>query len=417
MRLSPIARTGLLCITAVLCAFAHLIPAQAARSAPKTTPKAGAKSKAATAALTADQAYADVLRWASGSTRPEYLTSLYDRIERAAYRYNIIPEFALAVISAEAKYGNQISFARHESWAAFQEVTNSKPQVPCALDDLDTAFSELNQIMSSSKNVKEVLQRYWTGPDGTYNHDSYADFSVAVSKLYFGDNGLEKFVKERVANEAKCKYKPDYYNQRQNTCDEEPAWAGLATGDLAGYRSSLNSMPRLAEKLKVYENEADYARVARKFNKNLSEAESIVIARAVLTYCGEIAHGYEEGCQNLDGYVDPVLVMALIRAESNFKPNARSRVGALGLGQLMPATARGLGISNPLDPVQNLYGCIKYLERESYRWRDAPNKTALMLASYNAGPGAVQKYGGIPPYSETRNYVKIVTRYYNEFKR
>lgn len=97
------------------------------------------------------------------------------------------------------------------------------------------------------------------------------------------------------------------------------------------------------------------------------------------------------------------LFKRLVQQESNWNPKARSRVGAYGLAQLMPATARYLGV-NPRDPKQNLEGGAKYLA-EQYRtfksWR-------LALAAYNAGPGAVQKYDGVPPYKETRNYVKVI---------
>lgn len=391
------------CAGALALAAACLVPT-GAFAAPKAE-KAALRSTAVAHDLTAEQAYADVLSWASGSRKQDYLTALYERIEREAYRYNIIPEFAIAVISAEAKYGNRVSFARYDSWKMFQQVTGSKPQIPSALDDLDTAFSELRQIMDSSKTLNDVYKLYWSGPDGSYNADSLPAFGEAVSKLY---NGLEPFARARMQNESKKKYTPDYYNQKTNTCDEEPSWAGLASGDMEGYSSKLGSMPTLASRLQEWpRDEENYARMARKYNKNLTVNESIVIARAILTYCYEVDNDWKK--------VDPRLVMALVRAESCFKPNARSGVGALGLGQLMPATARGMGIRDPLDPVQNLYGCVKYLERESYRWRNSPNKIALMLASYNAGPGAVQKYGGVPPYQETRNYVKIVTRYYNDF--
>ncbi len=101
--------------------------------------------------------------------------------------------------------------------------------------------------------------------------------------------------------------------------------------------------------------------------------------------------------------VPETLFLRLVRTESNFRPAAVSTKGAIGLAQLMPHTARLLGV-NPHDPGQNLDGGARYLRQQYQKFGD----WRLALAAYNAGPGAVEKYRGVPPYAETRNYVKAI---------
>jgi soluble lytic murein transglycosylase-like protein len=111
--------------------------------------------------------------------------------------------------------------------------------------------------------------------------------------------------------------------------------------------------------------------------------------------------------------IDPALLKGLIRQESNFNAAARSSAGAQGLTQLMPGTASSLGVTDASDPAQAIDGGAKYLEQQLDRFGGDVTKA---LAAYNAGPGAVAKYGGVPPYAETQNYVQKVLGYAAEYE-
>ena len=107
--------------------------------------------------------------------------------------------------------------------------------------------------------------------------------------------------------------------------------------------------------------------------------------------------------------INPVLALAIIRAESNFDPNARSAKNAQGLMQLIPETSARFNVKKPFDPVQNIRGGLSYL-----RWLLAyfRGDVSLVAAAYNAGEGTVERYRGVPPYAETRAYVQRIKRYF-----
>ena len=107
------------------------------------------------------------------------------------------------------------------------------------------------------------------------------------------------------------------------------------------------------------------------------------------------------------------LIKAVIKAESDFDPNAMSHKGARGLMQIMPMNYRLLNVENPFDPHQNIDGGARYLREMMDRYN---GKLNLSLAAYNAGPGAVDKYGGVPPYPETTEYIERVMKYYERYK-
>jgi len=151
----------------------------------------------------------------------------------------------------------------------------------------------------------------------------------------------------------------------------------------------------------------EYAQFIRSRNPRLSQQEADQIAWAILRFSAQYG-------------VDPRFIVAIVLVESGFNPDATSRKGAAGLGQLMPSTARGLGVVDPYDPIQNLHGTVKlvrgHLEKYWAQTGD-PNgweHVVLTLAAYNAGSGAVRKHGGVPPYRETQNYVRKVIRVYKQ---
>ncbi len=157
-------------------------------------------------------------------------------------------------------------------------------------------------------------------------------------------------------------------------------------------------LPREVPTLEVIAQEYSSSATPSKFNNlavGRAQVDEIVEQRAA-------AHG-----------VDPLLVRSVMQVESNYNPNALSPKGAMGLMQLMPSTAKQLGVTNAFDVRQNIEGGVKFLRYLKSQFND----DRLVLAAYNAGEGAVKKHGWIPPYPETIDYVYKVGKKYGESKR
>lgn len=144
------------------------------------------------------------------------------------------------------------------------------------------------------------------------------------------------------------------------------------------------------------------------FSAQLASALSPAAATGVTGAPGATPYAAEISAAAARNGVDPNVLTGLIRAESNFDPNAGSPAGAQGLTQLMPGTAAGLGVANSLDPVQSIEGGARYLRQQLDHFGGDVTKA---LAAYNAGPAAVERFGGVPPYEETQSYVRRVLGY------
>ncbi len=142
--------------------------------------------------------------------------------------------------------------------------------------------------------------------------------------------------------------------------------------------------------------------------KEAINLKSKIDLKAQMTDIDEIVETFSSK-YNIDGD----FIKAIIKQESGFNPNATSKKGAMGLMQLMPSTAKSLGVVNAYNPWENIEGGVKYFKGLMDRFN---NDEKLALAAYNAGPNAVKKYGGIPPYKETQNYVNSIMSAYSKIK-
>ena len=239
-----------------------------------------------------------------------------------------------------------------------QGITNSLNSTLMRLNAIENNFMALEgiQIFDDSKNTQDV---------------STSDFKTIL------DGKIEETNKEENKVEDLLKTAPlDVQNQIQTDISDESA-EEKNLKKIEEVKSAINLKSKIDLKAQANNVEEIIETYANKYN------------------------------------VDSDFIKAIIKQESNFNSNATSKKGAMGLMQLMPKTAQSLGVVDAYNPNQNIEGGVKYLRGLLDRF---DNNNELALAAYNAGPTAVKKYGGIPPYKETQNYVNSIMSAYEQFK-
>ncbi len=191
-----------------------------------------------------------------------------------------------------------------------------------------------------------------------------------------------------------------HMKERRNAASQRRREMGLKTF------KNTSGTPTLTNRSSKYKNRKDYREVRLKFDPIVILPEYRKRPKSTF-YASKDYEKLVSHYAKLYG-VEENLVYAVIKAESNWDPNATSSAGACGLMQLMPGTAGEMGVSDIFDPAQNIAGGTQYLAKMLQLFK---NDTTLALAAYNAGPGNVQKYNGVPPFEETQKYVVRVKNY------
>ncbi|WKZ79661.1 MAG: lytic transglycosylase domain-containing protein [Fimbriimonadaceae bacterium] len=185
--------------------------------------------------------------------------------------------------------------------------------------------------------------------------------------------------------------------------EREAAKRAARTTQPPASRSGAKTTTAADWNLQPHEAVPVYAGFIKNRNKKLSDQQALDIAQGIVGF--SVKYG-----------IDARLILAMVMVESGFNPGATSRAGAMGLGQLMPGTAKGMGLNNAYDTFQNLYATVRivrgHIDKYHKQTGDPYDALVLALAAYNAGSGAVRKHGGVPPYQETQNYIeKVVAAY------
>ena len=241
----------------------------------------------------------------------------------------------------------------------------------------------------------------------------HTDMSVTILPYIDEVNKTGSTITESTSTEARTDAVYDSF--REVLASAERAQQAMAVDAILAAQSSGSISPETVQKLLGF-NPAPNIPVAD--SQNVSTGNTAAVTSGSQTNATSSGNTSSSSSTSLDAYfeeasekynVDVKLLKAIAHAESNFNPNATSSSGAMGVKQLMPSTAKSLGITDAYNAYDNIMGGAKVISQHLANYN---GDVSLALAAYNAGSGNVAKYGGVPPFTETQNYIKKVLAYY-----
>lgn len=283
-------------------------------------------------------------------------------------------------LDTTAYEGTAVSRPDAETQASFSDILNSEIE---AAESEPKAGLNAGQEAGSEATAGDTLRAF-----GAAEQNALAiDAAIAQAKAS-GQSGLSVY-----SSTARSLGIVAINSYSDNSISRSGSWSGSSQDTVASYS------PELAALCSKYSG----------FTRDLvaCTGEAAASYEGVLSCSEELNSYFDEAAQTYN--VDVKLLKSVARAESGFRPDAISSAGAIGVMQLMPATAAGLGVADATDARQNIMGGAKYLSQLLDKY---DGDVTLALASYNAGGSKVDQYGGIPPYNETRTYVVRVLEYY-----
>lgn len=243
----------------------------------------------------------------------------------------------------------------------------------------------------------------------------HTDMSVTILPYIDKLNKMGSTITESASTEARTDAVYDSF--REVLASAERTQQAMAVDALLAAQSSGSISPDTVQKLLGF-NPAPNIPVADSQNVSMGDTAAVTSGSQTSSAASTSGNTSSSSSTSLDAYfeeasekynVDVKLLKAIAHAESNFNPNATSSSGAMGVMQLMPSTAKSLGITDAYNAYDNIMGGAKVIAEHLANYN---GDVSLALAAYNAGSGNVAKYGGVPPFTETQNYIKKVLAYY-----